>query len=176
MNIRLNFYLHQHPVMYVFHSKSSCGLQRESPARMSCVGVLKGCRTSPELGNHAKTSSCWSPQTMSQNEPPPLPTQSHSIPQRTWEVSCGLPTTALASRATTYKYLMSGVPFIRKRVNKNILWNWSPMQVFKRLIVWGIQVSFLFLLKCKVNLPQTKQRSLTYFCVSHQQKMSRILL
>ena len=67
-----------------------------------------------------------------------------AITPRTWEVSLGLPSTALASRATTYKYLMSSVPFIRKCVNKNILWNWSPMQALKGLVVWGTTGFFSF--------------------------------
>lgn len=141
MYIGPDSYLHQHPVVCVFHSKNSRGLQRESPARMGHVGVLKGSRTGPQPGQAL-------PSLAHPGAPKPCHkikvSPAYAIPQPTWETSPGLPSTALVSQATTYKYLMSGAPFIRKYVNKNILWNWDLLQTLKRLIVWGTAGFFFF--------------------------------
>lgn len=65
---------------------------------MGYVGVLTGPRTGPELEETMpRVPHIGAPQIMSQNE---RVSPAYAIPQRTWETSSGLPSTALTLQAT----------------------------------------------------------------------------
>lgn len=104
------------PCCVVFRSKSSRGLQRESPTKPAAWESERLQKRPRPGGIRPGQAHAGAPKPGHKTTRSPA----SATPQRGGDVP-GWPSAALASQATTYKYLMSSFLFIRKYVNKNIL-------------------------------------------------------